>query len=273
MKQQHLSGKVVIITGASGGIGGAIALALSPFEMRLALVSRREEALTQVAAQARELGSQVQVFPTDMADPVQVAHMTRAVLARWGQVDILILSHGQYIHGSFAETSAADIDRSMQINFAGGFHAVQSVLPGMLERRSGHIIFMSSLIAKKAFPFDIPYVVAKYALSGFAESLRQELYGTGVYVTTVFPARVATPMIEDLDLSWIARPDSPQSVAKVVLKALRTRKAEVIFPSKSYLLYYLNVISPGLADLSVRLFHLETRKKSHAPAGSINKPR
>jgi short-subunit dehydrogenase len=268
MNNHTLTGKVVLITGASSGIGRATALALAPYETCLALVSRRKEVLEQVAAQVHELGSQALVIPTDMANPDQVAQMARAVLAEWGQVDILILSQGQYVHGWFNEISMADIDQAMQVNFTGCFWAVKGVLPGMLERRNGHIIFISSLIAKKAIPYDIPYAVSKYALTGLAEALRQELHKTGVYVTTIFPARVATPMIEDLDIPKIASPEPPEAVAKAVLKAIRSHKAEVIFPFKSYLLYYLSVISPSLADRAVRLFHLETRKKSQAPIDS-----
>jgi len=259
---KDLNGKVIIISGASSGIGRATALALAKHHPRLILASRNQEALEKVAHEAQGMGSAVMVCATDVTDPAQVSQMVHQTLVEWGQIDLLITSNGQYVRGSIHETSALDMERSLQVNFLGCFHLTKAVLPTMLLQYSGHLIFISSMIAKKALPYDIPYVAAKYALSGYADSLRQELHRTGVSVTTIFPARVDTPFIQDLEIPWAARPDSPETVAKVVLRAIRSQKAEIILPTRANILHYLNVFSPKTADWAVRAFRLESRKRT-----------
>ncbi len=260
---KRLTGKVVIISGASGGIGRATTLALAKHFPRLVLASRSQETLERLAEEVRAMGCPVMICPTDVTDPAQVSQLIHQTLNEWDQIDFLIASNGQYIHGSFQETSIVDVERSLQVNFFGCFYLARAVLPAMLLQNSGHLIFISSMIAKKALPFDMPYVVAKYALSGFADALRQELYHTGVAVTTIFPARISTSFIDGLDISWFARPAPPETVAKSVIRAVHSRKAEIILPLRANLLYYLNVASPKMADWVGRVFHLESRWKIH----------
>jgi short-subunit dehydrogenase len=111
--------------------------------------------------------------------------------------------------------------------------------------------------ARKGIPPDAPYVAAKFALSGFGDVLRQELRGTGVSVSIIYPGRVDTPMIENLRVPWISAKIPAEAVARAILRAVRRRQPEVILPAQSKLLVYLNTISPALADWAVRWFHLE----------------
>jgi short-subunit dehydrogenase len=145
----------------------------------------------------------------------------------------------------------------MAVNFYGNVYAALAVLPSMLKQRSGQIVFVSSMDAKKGLPPDAPYVAAKFALSGFGEVLRQELHGTGVYISTVYPGRVDTPMIADLQFPWISAKIPAQAVAQGILRVIRRRQAEAIVPPRARLLHYLNVLSPRLADWAVRCLHLE----------------
>jgi hypothetical protein len=259
---KDLNGKVIIISGASSGIGRATALALAEYHPRLVLASRNKDALEKVAQDVQRLGGDVMVCETDVTDPAQVSQMVHQGLTEWGQIDLLITSNGQYIRGSIHETSIEEMYKSLEVNFLGCFHLTKAVLPAMLLQNTGHIIFISSMIAKKALPYDIPYVAAKYALSGYADALRQELHRTGVSVTTIFPARIDTPFVKDFDFSWVARPDSPETVAKVVYHAIHTRKAEIILPIRANILHYINVLSPKTADWAVRAFRLESRIKN-----------
>jgi len=139
---------------------------------------------------------------------------------------------------------------------------VLAVLPTMRLQHSGHIVLVSSMDAKKGIPPDAPYVAAKHALSGFGEVLRQELRGTGVSCTIVFPGRVDTPMIEDLEFSWISAKIPADSVARAILKAIERRRPEVILPPQAWLFYFLNFFSPTLADWTSAVFRLDGWKRS-----------
>ncbi len=119
------------------------------------------------------------------------------------------------------------------------------------------IIVVSTVDAKKGLPLDAPYVAAKFALSGFVDVLRQELHGTGIKVTTIFPGRVDTPMIEQLKVPWISAKIPPEKVANAIVRSLFRYKAEVILPNQAKLLCYIQPFFPQLADWVVRVFHLE----------------
>jgi NADP-dependent 3-hydroxy acid dehydrogenase YdfG len=253
--------KVVVITGASSGIGRATALALAGRGVRLALGARRLSALEELAGEIQVLGGEALVLPVDVTRQEQVEGLVQASLSRWGQVDFLVSNAGQYIRAPISMLQVSDLERSMAVNFYGGVYAALAVLPHMLKRHSGQIVFVSSMDAKKSLPPDAPYAAAKYALSGFGEVLRQELYGTGVYVSIVYPGRVDTPMIADLECPPISAKISAQVAAKNILQALRRRQAEAVFPPQARLLYYLNVLSPRLADWAVRCFRLEGRAR------------
>jgi short-subunit dehydrogenase len=111
--------------------------------------------------------------------------------------------------------------------------------------------------SKKGLPLDAPYVAAKFALTGFAEVLRQELHGTGISVSTILPGRVDTPMIATLRVPWVSAKISAEAVARATLRAIRLRQPEVILPPQASLLHYLNVLSPRMGDWAARFFHLE----------------
>lgn len=249
--------KVAIVTGASLGIGRATALALAEQGACVALASRNGEALSALAEELKRQGRQVLVIPTDVTQREEVEALVREVVAQWGRVDILISNAGEYIRAPITDLDPATIQRSLDVNFFGGVYCVKAVLPHMLARKSGHIVFVTSMDGKIGLPPDAPYVSAKFALTGFCEVLRQEVRGSGISVTNVLPGRVDTPMIEDLKFSWISPKISPESVATSILNGIRKRKPIVIVPPQAKLLYYINVFAPALSDKLARLFHLE----------------
>ena len=156
------------------------------------------------------MGGEALVVPTDVSDKIQIERLILETSERWGKVDGLISNAGQYIRASILEMTIPDLERSMAVNFYGHIHAVQAVLPIMLHQGSGHIILVATMDAKKGVPPDAPYVSAKCALSGFGDVARQELRSSGIAVTTLFPGRVDTPMIADLDMPWISAKISPR---------------------------------------------------------------
>lgn len=252
-----LQGEVAIVTGASSGIGRATAVALAREGARVGLAARREGLLREVAEEIRAVGSEALVAPTDVTDREQVQRLVDRTLERWGRVDILIANAGVYVRSPIRDLRIEDLEFSMAVNFYGSVYPVLAVLPHMLERKHGHIVLVTSMDAKKGIPPDVPYVAAKFALAGFGDVLRQELHGTGVHATVVFPGRVDTPLIQNLKVPRISAKIPPEKVADAILRGIRRRLPEIIVPWQARTLIYAHVLSPRLADWGVRFFHLE----------------
>jgi len=252
-----LDDKIAIVTGASSGIGRVTALALAKEGAHVALAARTESSLREVAEEIRSLGQEALVVPTDVTRQDQVDRLVAETVACWGRVDILIANAGNYLRSPVRELTVEDVRRSMAVNFYGALYAVLAVQPHMLGQGSGHIVLVSSLDGKRGFPRDAPYAAAKFAMTGYGDVLRQELRGSGVRVTTVFPARVDTPMIENLKVPPISAKMPPQAVARAIVSALRRPRPEVVIPFSGRLLHVVGVISPRLGDWIVDLLHIE----------------
>ncbi len=257
----RLRDAVVLLTGASGGIGTATAHALARAGARLSLAARRREPLQ---ALARELharhGAAVHTATVDVTDEGQVRAWVQAAHRHFGRVDVVIANAGQYIRKPALQWQVDDFRRSLAVNFYGALHLVLAARPIFQAQRRGHIVLVSSLDAKKGLPLDGPYVAAKYALSGIGGVLRQELADLGVRVTVVYPGRVDTPMIADLEVPWISPKLPPERVARAIVRGIRRNRAEVIVPWTGYLLY-LDIIAPRLADYLVRKLNLAGRPR------------
>jgi short-subunit dehydrogenase len=221
------------------------------------LAARSPAALHDIAREIHALGRKAEVVSTDVASQNEVRRLVAETLARWGRLDILVSSAGQYIRCPVHELTREKVEQSMAVNFYGSLHAVLEVLPHMRERGRGHIVIVSSMNAKKGLPLDAPYVAAKFAISGLVEVLRQELHGSGIYVSTIFPGRVATPMTASIDVPWISSKIRPETVARSIVRAIRSRRPEVILPPQALGLHYLNTLSPRIADWAVRFLRLE----------------
>jgi len=257
MGGKTLFDKIAIVTGSSSGIGRATALALAREGAHVALGARSEAALEDAARAIRKLGREALIVPTDVTQQEQAERLVAEVLARWGHVDIFVANAGQYVRCRVPELTTAHLERAMAVNFYGALHGVLAVLPHMLARKSGHVVLVSSIDGKKGIPIDTPYVATKFALAGVGEVMRQELRGTGVHVTTVFPGRIDTPLIEDLKVPWISPKYSPEMVARAIVRGIRRRQPEVIVPWFYRLFLILSMLSPRLSDWFVRVSHLE----------------
>jgi short-subunit dehydrogenase len=260
IKDSYFQDKVVVITGASSGIGLVAALTLSKLNAKVVLASRREDKLRDLVQNIHSTGGQGLAIKTDVASSESVKDLVEQTLNHWGRVDILIANAGQYIRGKFSEIDEKRFEQSMAVNFFGTLHVIKSVLPHMLRQGSGHIVIMNSLDAKKGIVGDGPYVSAKSALDGFGDVLRQELSGSGIHVTSVYPARVDTPMIEHLQVPWISPKISPEKAVDAMIKAIERKKSIVVVPAIYFPLGALNSLFPRVLDWLYAKFRLEGKE-------------
>ena len=256
-----LHGAVAVVTGASSGIGRATALALARKGARVVLAARNAPALEALAMEIEQLGQSALACPTDVTRPEEIHTMIGKVLSDWGRVDVLVVSSGQYIRCPIRELTLPLVERSFRVNFYGAISVVLEALPGMLARQSGHIVLVSSMDARLALPLDAPYTAAKAALLGFGDTLRKELHGSGVSVTSVLPGRVDTPMVAGMRFHPLSAKISPGTVARAILRAIERKQAVVVLPPRAGLLSLVNILSPALADWIGRLLWLEGREE------------
>lgn len=255
--RERIRGRVVIVTGASSGIGRATAVAFASAGALVIGAARRAAALAELEAELERLGNPALTVPTDVTDEASVRRLVERTLERFGRLDVLVASAGSYIRAPLPSLTTADLERSLDVNFYGAVRPALAVLPHFLAQGHGHLVFVSSLISRKGLPNEAPYAVAKWALTGFADVARQELRPHGIDVTTILPGRVATAFIEGVSFHPISRPIPPSQVADAIVRAVRRRQAEVTLPRRASAIQYAAAVSPRLADWGVRRFRLE----------------
>ena len=185
---QDLSGKVVLVTGASSGIGRALATSLAREKAKLALVGRAKERLQGVADSLG--GSETLVVPADLAVAGEVERVVSETLARYGRIDVLLANAGLYIPGNVAEGDADGWDTLLSVNVNSVFRMVRAVLPQMLAHESGDIIVTSSVSGHQAIPWEPVYSASKHAVQSFVHGLRRQVSAKNVRVGAVAPGTV-----------------------------------------------------------------------------------
>ncbi len=199
---KHLHGKVVIITGASSGIGAALARALSAAGCRLALAAR---SLDKLQALADELPGEALVLRADMLQPSDIEQMVRRTLARFGVIDVLCANAGIFIQGDFAEYDMEAVSAMLRINIEGVLRCAQAVIPTMRERRSGDILITSSIAGHAELHRGPAYGASKHALETIVNTLRRQLAGAGIRVMSLAPGKVANELWGYEDVAEIER--------------------------------------------------------------------
>jgi short-subunit dehydrogenase len=253
VKARALTGRVVVVTGASSGIGAATAVACGRAGMRVVLAARRADRLAAVAGEVRAAGGEARVIPTDVADEPGVRALIDGTVEAWGRVDILVNNAGVGILATVDQTAPAEFEQIVRINYLGAVYGVLAALPHMRRRQAGHIVNVASVIGKRASPFRAAYVASKFALVGFSEALRMELRGTGIDVTCVCPIGTATEFheVEPNRLGIPGRGGPIQSadhVARAIVRVLRHPRAEVHPYPPARLLFLANAVAPALVD-------------------------
>ena len=194
MKAGSLQNRVAVVTGASSGIGAAVARALNAGGAHVALAARREDALLEVSEGFTESGRSI-VVSTDVTDREQVRSLVARVKDELGPVEILVNCAGVMYYTLMKNLREDEWGRTVEVNCKGALNCVGAVLPGMLERGSGHIVTISSDAGRKVFPGLAVYSASKFFVEALSQGLRLETAGTGLRVTTVQPGNVATDLL------------------------------------------------------------------------------
>jgi NAD(P)-dependent dehydrogenase (short-subunit alcohol dehydrogenase family) len=232
----ELMGRVAVITGAAGGIGRGIAVALADAGMRLVLADRDQERLAATGAQLRETGAAVADVPTDVRDPGAVEALAAATLDAYGAVDVVCNNAGVWTLGSQWETSPEDWHWVVDVNLWGVIHGVRTFVPLLLRNASGgHVVNVASIAGLIGGPLSGPYTATKHAVVGLSKGLRADLAASGaeVGVSVVCPGRVQTAIFDNVG----RRPEAtgePQLTppAQAVLDALRGAAATEMPPDE-----------------------------------------
>ena len=244
--------RVVVVTGASSGIGRATALAFAAAGARLGLVARRQALLDDVAALA---DAECLAVPADVTDPAAVASAFAAIHARFGRVDVVVNNAGILIPSRVLDIDPADLEAMLRVNLFGALSVMQASLRIMRAQQSGSIVNVGSLASRRGMPDLGGYCATKFALVGLTESLRSELHGEPIHVGLVLPGIVETPMVanvshdqEFLDL-WPSTLNMPPSwVVWAIFASVRFRLVEVSVPPGAGTLEKLAALTPGVAD-------------------------
>lgn len=266
MKSDAFDGQVVIVTGASAGIGKSLAFLLASQCAKVVIAARRAERLEKIAETCRIFCGEVMVLPTDVSDEAQCKDLIEKTIARYGKLDMLINNAGMAASALFDEfPDLCLFKRTMEINFYGAVYCTYYALP-YLKQNHGRIVAISSLGGKTAIPYNTPYCASKYALHGFYDSLRMELYRSGVSCTVVCPSWVATEFHESqLNKAGVPRglhgrayytkrTMTSDQCAKTILDAAEKRRREVLL-GPGALAVWLKVIAPGFLDwFAVKIF-------------------
>jgi short-subunit dehydrogenase len=266
-----LKGKTVWITGASSGIGEALAIICAREGANLVLSSRREEELKRVALKTGLSDQSVLILPTDLYRFDQVHNLASQVIERFGSIDILFNNAG-ISSRALAMESPLEIDQKvMDLDYFSVVALTKAVLPYMVKQNGGHIVVTSSVMGKIGTPLRSAYAAAKHALHGFFDSIRQEIADNNIHITMVCPGYIRTQVSVNAitpsgeKFNKMSRNQQkgidPLVMASKMVKAVYKNKRELIYGGKEVLGIYLDRFSPGLLNWYL---HKKHQKNSFA---------
>ncbi|HSK99506.1 MAG TPA: SDR family oxidoreductase [Rubrobacteraceae bacterium] len=248
---------VVVITGASSGIGRATALAFAEKGASVVLAARRAEALQEVATECRTLGGRALVAPTDVTDEEDVEELARRAVENFGRIDVWVNNAAVTLFGRFEETPSEVYRRVFETNLFGYIHGARGGFPYFREQGSGVLINVSSVVAGAGQPYTSAYVASKFAIRGLSECLRQELILDGardIHVCNVMPASMDTLLFQHAANYTGRAPKalnpvySAEKVAGAIVRCARRPKREVVVGSAGRMLAAQHTLSPGLYE-------------------------
>ncbi|MBW2188340.1 MAG: SDR family oxidoreductase [Deltaproteobacteria bacterium] len=271
----RIAGKVAMVTGASSGIGEALAIRLAEAGAKVLLVARSREKLEAVQQAIDRCGGEALIHTADLSNPEDADRLVREVLAEYGCVDLLVNNAGRSIRRGISHSYDRyhDFERTMSLNYFGSLKLILGLLPAMRARKSGQIINISSIGVQTNAPRFSAYVASKAALDAFSRSIASEVVADGVCITTVYMPLVRTPMIAPTKIYDAIPTRSPDEAVDMIVDGIVNRKKRVatrlgIFGEVSY------ALAPKLIDrvlnTGFRLFPDSPRKgedQDHKPPG------
>jgi short-subunit dehydrogenase len=268
----EIKGKVVIVTGASSGIGEATARLFGQEGARVVLAARRQERLEALASEIRSMGSGAEtlVVPADLSLLEDIESLIRQTLEHFGRIDVLVNNAG-FGRLDWLENldPLKDIEAQFDVNVLGVVHATRQALPVMIRQRSGHIINMGSMAGLVGTPTYTIYAASKHAVHGFSEALRREVKPWGIDVSILYPGGVKTEFGEHAKIRRKTKATTPkflalsaEDVAREVVNLVRRPRAMVIIPWLWTLTVLLNRLFPSLVDYTtINRFTIPERKE------------
>jgi short-subunit dehydrogenase len=220
---------VAVITGASSGIGRALALQLGAAGYRLGLIARRQAELEATANEITASGGKALAAPADVGDRQSLRSAIKSVEDHLGPVDILVANAGFGAPTHLNPLNTKDVEKTIQVNLMGVIYSIEAVLPGMLERKRGHLLAVSSLAAFKGLPGESAYCASKAAVNAYMEGLRIATRTRGVTVTTVCPGFVST-LMTPMDSATPFIMSAESAAAQIARLIARRRGGLICFP-------------------------------------------
>jgi short-subunit dehydrogenase len=273
---------VVVITGASSGIGRATAVAFARKGCPVVLAARRAEALEAVRRECeRHRGAEALVVPTDVTDAGAVDDLARRAVQRFGRIDVWVNSAAVTVFGPFEEVPLEDFRKVMDVNVMGYVHGARAALRVMREQGRGTLINVSSIVGVVSQPYTHAYGMSKYAIRALSASLRQELRldkAKHIHVCTVLPATIDTPLFEHAanytGRKPLAMPPvySPERVARTIVDLVRVPRREVVVGPMGRSMVLESRIMPGMVErmMARQVDKTHLSRKEPAPAGHGN---
>jgi short-subunit dehydrogenase len=251
-------GKVAVVTGASQGIGRALAHELASQRSRLVLAARDAEALARVARECEARGAEALAVPTDVADEAACRALIAAAVERFGGLDVLVNNAGIGMLARFEDVTDLSLyERLMRVNYLGSVYPTWHALPH-LKRSRGQVVAISSLAGLNGVPGRTAYAATKHAQVGFFDSLRIELRGSGVSVTVIAPYFVQSeirkrspgPDGRTVEASPVHEDDvmTADECARLIVRAMAKRKRMLVMTLKGRVGRFLKLVAPGLVD-------------------------
>jgi short-subunit dehydrogenase len=227
----NIVGKTVALTGASGGVGQAIARALATQSATVVAIARTQTGLDRICAEVDALGGRGIGIPFDLSDLEELPVLVEKIESLVGPIDILINNAGVEIYQAFQDYTLADLQAVIGLNLLTAMELTRQLLPTMLTRQQGHIVNIASLAGKRGHPYDSVYSASKAGLLMWTDALRQELTVTGVGISAICPGYISGQgMLADTGIPApsLVGTSTPEMLAKEVLRAIAYNRAEVI---------------------------------------------
>lgn len=257
--------KVVAITGASSGIGLACGHALARLGHTVVLSARRTDRLESAVAEIRAAGGSAMAVPGDVTSAADMSALVERTVATHGRLDVLVANAGIGYHDTFTATPADVMQRLVDVNLMGTLHAARAAAIQFVRQDSGHLVVVSSIVARRGIAGSSVYSATKAAQAGLVEALRAEWHGTPLHASAIFPISTATEFHDAIhrDYGFEVHGRGPKqtaaTVADAVVRCIGHPRAEVYPYRFSRALAILNILAPALSDRLVQRFNRTRR--------------